>query len=51
MPIPLDPRKKPADIKVHLPEVLGKFGIAFDPSALSVIDVFQHGATVQLVNG
>jgi alpha-ribazole phosphatase len=25
--------------------------IAFDPSALSVIDVFQHGATVQVVNG
>lgn len=25
--------------------------IALDPGALSVIDVFQHGATVQLVNG
>ena len=27
------------------------FRIALDPSALSVIDVFQDGATVQLVNG
>ena len=25
--------------------------IALDPSALSVIDVFEHGATAQLVNG
>jgi hypothetical protein len=27
------------------------FRIALDPSTLSVIDVFQDGATVQLVNG
>jgi len=27
------------------------FRIAVDPSALSVIDIFQDGATVQLVNG